>query len=100
EWALAARERPCLRGDLRENIGGAREEAGDEEVREALAAVGAGAWVCQLPAGLDTVIGSGALQVSPGQAQQIVLARLLLADPHTLVLDEATSLIDPATARN
>src|SRR5699024_1213707 len=100
EVALVTQEHHIFRGALRDNIVLAREDAGDEEVREALVAVGAGAWVCQLPAGLDTVIGSGALQVSPGQAQQIVLARLLLADPHTLVLDEATSLIDPATARN
>src|SRR5690625_3063924 len=42
----------------------------------------------------------GALQVSPGQAQQIALAPCLLADPHTRVLDEATSLIDPTTERN
>ena len=38
--------------------------------------------------------------MSPGQAQQIALAPLLLADPHTRVLDEATSLIDPTTERN
>src|SRR5699024_83293 len=100
EVALVTQEQHIFRGSRRENIVLARDDAGNEEVREALAAVAAGAWVRQLPAGLDTVIGSGALQVSPGQAQQIALARLLLAAPHTLVLDEAPSLIDPATARN
>src|SRR5690625_2683399 len=100
EVALVTQEHHIFRGSLRDNVVLAREGARDEEAREALAAVGADGWVSQLPAGLDTVIGSGALQVSPGQAQQIALARLLLADPHTLVLDEATSLIDPSTARN
>jgi mannose-1-phosphate guanylyltransferase len=53
-----------------------------------------------LPAGLDTVVGSGGRALSAAQAQQIALARLVLADPHTLVLDEATSLIDPRAARH
>ena len=53
----------------------------------------------RLPAGLDTLIGSGNQSLTPAQAQQIALARLIIADPHTLVLDEATSLIDPRTAR-
>jgi ABC-type multidrug transport system fused ATPase/permease subunit len=46
------------------------------------------------------MLGSGNLNLTPAQAQQIALARLVVADPHTLVLDEATSLIDPRTARH
>ena len=46
------------------------------------------------------MLGSGQLRLTPAQAQQVALARLILADPHTLVLDEATSLIDPRTARH
>ena len=57
-------------------------------------------WVDALPDGLDTVVGSGGRAVTAAQAQQIALARLVLADPHTLVLDEATSLIDPRAARH
>jgi ABC-type multidrug transport system fused ATPase/permease subunit len=45
------------------------------------------------------MVGSGGLILTPAQAQQIALARLVLADPHTLVLDEATSLLDPRAAR-
>ena len=45
------------------------------------------------------MVGSGQQALTPAQAQQIALARLIIADPHTLVLDEATSLIDPRTAR-
>ena len=52
-----------------------------------------------VPDGLDTQLGSGNQPLTPAQAQQIALARLIIADPHTLVLDEATSLIDPRTAR-
>ena len=51
------------------------------------------------PTGLDTQLGSGNQPLTPAQAQQVALARLIIADPHTLVLDEATSLIDPRTAR-
>ena len=54
----------------------------------------------QLPSGLDTELGSGNHTLSPSQAQQLALARLVIADPHTLVLDEATSLIDPRAARH
>ena len=53
-----------------------------------------------LPDELDTVVGSGGRQLTDAQAQQVALARLVLADPHTLVLDEATSLIDPRAARH
>src|SRR5699024_1670549 len=69
-------------------------------VWRALATVDAAAWVRALPAGLGTVLGSGHHVLTPGQAQQVALARLILADPHTLILDEATSLIDPRTARH
>ncbi|MFP5348198.1 MAG: ABC transporter ATP-binding protein, partial [Actinomycetes bacterium] len=48
---------------------------------------------------LATEVGSGATGLTPSQAQQLALARLVLADPHTLVLDEATSLLDPRAAR-
>ena len=46
------------------------------------------------------MVGAGGHALSPAQAQQLALARLVLADPHTLVLDEATSLIDPRAARH
>ncbi|HEY4006570.1 MAG TPA: ABC transporter ATP-binding protein, partial [Pseudonocardia sp.] len=52
-----------------------------------------------LPAGLDTEVGAGGEPLSAAAVQQVALARLLLADPHTLILDEATSLLDPSAAR-
>ncbi|MGD8200081.1 ABC transporter ATP-binding protein [Ornithinimicrobium sp. W1679] len=98
--ALVTQEHHVFRGSLRDNVALARENATDEEVWRALATVDAAAWVRALPGGLTTVLGSGHHELTPGQAQQVALARLLLADPHTLVLDEATSLIDPRTARH
>ncbi|MCY7365362.1 MAG: ABC transporter ATP-binding protein/permease [Frankiaceae bacterium] len=99
EVALVTQEHHVFIGSVRDNIVLARENSGDGAVREALRAVGSLDWVERLPRGLDTVIGSGRHALTPAQAQQVALARLIIADPHTLVLDEATSLIDPRTAR-
>jgi ABC-type multidrug transport system fused ATPase/permease subunit len=98
--ALVTQEHHVFLGTLRDNVGLARPTATDEKIRQALTAVDAWPWVERLPAGLDTEVGSGNHALSPAQAQQIALARLVIADPHTLVLDEATSLIDPRAARH
>jgi ABC-type multidrug transport system fused ATPase/permease subunit len=98
--ALLTQEHHVFVGTIRENVALARPDASDEQVRAALAAVDAGGWVAALPDGLDTKVGTGALAVSPAHAQQLALSRLVLADPHTLVLDEATSLLDPRAARH
>ena len=99
--ALVTQEHHIFVGTVRENLVLAVDhDAEDAELFEALLAVDAGDWVTALPQGLDTVVGSGGLALTPPQAQQLALARLVLADPHTLVLDEATSLIDPRAARH
>lgn len=100
EVALVTQEHHVFIGTVRDNIVLAREDSADEAVWSALDAVGSRDWVERLPHGLDTRIGSGQQSLTPAQAQQIALARLIIADPHTLVLDEATSLIDPRTARS
>jgi ABC-type multidrug transport system fused ATPase/permease subunit len=100
EVALVTQEHHVFVGSVRDNIVLGREDAGDGAVWAALAAVGSADWVRRLPDGLDTQVGSGNLALTPAQAQQVALARLVIADPHTLVLDEATSLIDPRTARS
>jgi ABC-type multidrug transport system fused ATPase/permease subunit len=100
EVALVTQEHHVFVGTVRDNIVLGREDADDDAVWAALAAVGSADWVRRLPDGLDTQVGSGNLALTPAQAQQVALARLVIADPHTLVLDEATSLIDPRTARN
>jgi len=98
--ALVTQEHHVFVGTVRENLVLARPGADDAQVREALAAVDALDWVEALPEDLDTLVGSGGRPLSAAQAQQVALARLVLADPHTLVLDEATSLIDPRAARH
>src|SRR5918997_1240641 len=100
EVALVTQEHHVFVGSVRDNIILAREDSPDEVVIEALRTVDAWDWVSRLPRKLDTVLGSGQYKLTPAQAQQIALARLVVADPHTLVLDEATSLIDPHTARH
>jgi ABC-type multidrug transport system fused ATPase/permease subunit len=99
EVALVTQEHHVFKGTVRDNLVMARQQATPAEVETALAAVQAD-WVAELPDGLDTQVGTGALTLSPAQAQQLALARLVLADPHTLVLDEATSLLDPRAARH
>ena len=98
--ALVTQEHHVFIGTLRDNLVMIRPAATDRAVRDALAAVDALAWARELPDGLETVVGAGGHPLSAAQAQQLALARLVLADPHTLVLDEATSLIDPRAARH
>ncbi|MDW4906503.1 ABC transporter ATP-binding protein [Streptomyces sp. ADMS] len=98
--ALVNQEHHVFVGSLRDNLLLARTEAADAELWAALGAVDADGWARALDEGLDTEVGSGGCALTPAQAQQIALARLVLADPHTLVLDEATSLLDPRAARH
>ncbi|MFJ2240883.1 ABC transporter ATP-binding protein [Streptomyces sp. NPDC087859] len=98
--ALVNQEHHVFVGSLRDNLLLARTSAVEAELWAALGAVDADGWARALDEGLDTEVGSGGLALTPAQAQQIALARLVLADPHTLVLDEATSLLDPRAARH
>ncbi|MFE3143612.1 ABC transporter ATP-binding protein [Streptomyces scopuliridis] len=98
--ALVNQEHHVFVGALRDNLLLARTGAEDAELWAALAAVDADGWARALDEGLDTEVGSGGTALTPAQAQQVALARLVLADPHTLVLDEATSLLDPRAARH
>ncbi|MFF3016880.1 ABC transporter ATP-binding protein [Streptomyces sp. NPDC057939] len=98
--ALVNQEHHVFVGSLRDNLRLARSGAQDAELWAALGAVDADGWARSLGSGLDTEVGSGGSALTPAQAQQVALARLVLADPHTLVLDEATSLLDPRAARH
>jgi ABC-type multidrug transport system fused ATPase/permease subunit len=98
--ALVNQEHHVFVGSLRDNLLLARTDSTDAELWAALGAVDADGWARALDEGLDTEVGSGGFTLTPAQAQQIALARLVLADPHTLVLDEATSLLDPRAARH
>jgi ABC-type multidrug transport system fused ATPase/permease subunit len=98
--ALVTQEHHVFVGTLRDNLLLAQPGADDTRLWEALGAVDATDWATALEHGLDTRVGTGGVKLSSPQAQQLALARLVLADPHTLVLDEATSLLDPRAARH
>ncbi|WP_405882581.1 ABC transporter ATP-binding protein/permease [Streptomyces sp. NBC_01384] len=97
---LVTQEHHVFLGSVRDNLLIAEPGAGDSELWTALAAVGADDWVRELPEGLDTELGPGGHRTDGSRAQQLALARVVLADPHTLILDEATALLDPTTARH
>lgn len=97
--ALVTQEHHVFVGSLADNLRLADVTASDEALLGALDAVAARAWVEALPEGIETEVGSGGNPLTPAQAQQVALARLVLLDPHTLILDEATSLLDPRAAR-
>mgnify|MGYP002516975902 CR=1 FL=1 len=84
-------------GNVRENIRYGRLDATDEEIEAAARAVHAHEFIMDLPDGYDTVVEERGATLSAGQRQLIAFARVLLADPRILILDEATSNIDTRT---
>jgi ATP-binding cassette subfamily B protein len=84
-------------GTIAENIRLGRPDATDEETREALRRLGALERFEALPGGLDTDVRSRGVRLSSGERQLVSLARVALADPSVIVLDEATSSLDPQT---
>jgi ATP-binding cassette subfamily C protein len=96
--ALVTQEVHVFDTTLRDNLTLADPRAPDELVADALARVGAQGLLTRLPHGLDERIGASGSAVTPAEAQQIALARVLLADPDFVVLDEATAEAGSAEA--
>ncbi|MEM9711174.1 MAG: ABC transporter ATP-binding protein [Actinomycetota bacterium] len=84
---------------VRENIRFGRPGATDADIDAAVSELGLGAWVRRLPEGLDTELGERGGRLSVGERQLVALVRAQLADPGLLILDEATSSVDPETER-
>lgn len=97
--ALITQEVHVFAGPLADDLRLARPGATDAELREALDRVDALTWADLLPDGLTTVVGEGGHRLTSAQAQQLALARLVLADPPVAVLDEATAEAGSAGAR-
>ncbi|MHA6779793.1 ABC transporter ATP-binding protein [Pseudonocardia saturnea] len=96
---LVTQEVHVFAGTLAEDLQLARPGASPDELRAALVTVGADGWADALPDGLATAVGEGAHQLTVTQAQQLALARLVLADPPVAILDEATAEAGSAGAR-
>jgi ATP-binding cassette subfamily C protein len=88
---LVTQEVHVFNGSIRDNLRLAREHASDNELRAALASVGAASALVVLGSDLDTVVGRDGMSLDPATAQLIALARVQLADPRVVILDEATA---------
>ena len=97
--AIVSQEVHVFAGPLIEDLRLAAPESSDEDVAAALRTVGAYEWVEALDEGMLTVVGEGGHEMTAAQAQQLALARLVLADPAVAVLDEATAEAGSAGAR-
>jgi ABC-type multidrug transport system fused ATPase/permease subunit len=97
QFGIVLQEGFLFSGSIRDNIRYGRLEATDAEVEEAAQAVGAHQFVMRQPQGYDTEVRERGEKLSMGERQLICLARALIADPRILILDEATSSIDPYT---
>ncbi|MFC3505543.1 ABC transporter ATP-binding protein [Micromonospora krabiensis] len=100
EIALISQEVHVFAGSLADDLRLADPDATDADLAAALDRVGATAWFRTLPDGLATDVGEGGRRLTAAQAQQLALARLLLADPTVAVLDEATAEAGSAGARD
>ena len=96
---MVTQEVQLFRGTIRENLSLFDETVADEAMLRAMEELGLGGWLRALPEGLDTVVGTGGNSLSAGEAQLLAFTRVFLKDPGIVVLDEASSRLDPATER-
>ncbi|MFH2072983.1 MAG: ATP-binding cassette domain-containing protein, partial [Actinomycetota bacterium] len=94
---MVTQEVQLFRATVRDNMTFFDTTIADERLWEVLFDLGLGDWVAGLPEALDTVLEAGGSGLSAGQAQLLALARIFLRDPGLVILDEASSRLDPAT---
>jgi len=96
---LVTQEVRLFNASVRDNLTLFDDSVPDDRIRAVLDTLGLTNWLRELPRGLDTPLGSGGAGLSAGQAQVLACARIFLRDPDVVILDEASSRLDPATER-
>ncbi len=95
--AMVSQETYIFMGTVAENIAYAKKDATREEIIRAAVLASAHDFICKMPDGYDTMIGSSGRELSGGERQRISIARAILANPKILILDEATASVDTET---
>lgn len=96
---LVTQEVQLFHGTLRNNVALFDEHVSDARLSDVFFELGLAPWLADLPDGLDTLLGPGGRGLSAGEAQLVALARVFLKDPGLVILDEASSRLDPLTER-
>jgi len=96
---LVTQEVHLFDASVRDNLTLFDDGVSDDRISAVLDTLGLAGWLRQLPGGLDTPLGPGGAGLSAGQAQVLACARIFLRDPDVVILDEASSRLDPATER-
>lgn len=96
---IVTQEVQLFNATLRDNLTLFNRRIGDAEIEQALGELELHDWVVRLPHGLDTRLGIGGIGLSAGEAQLLAFARVFLRNPGLVILDEASSRLDPATER-
>jgi ATP-binding cassette subfamily B protein len=94
---MVTQEVQLFRANVRDNLTFFDATVDDDRIWQVLIELGLGDWVSGLPDGLDAMLESGSGGLSAGQAQLLAFARIFLRDPGLVILDEASSRLDPAT---
>jgi ABC-type multidrug transport system fused ATPase/permease subunit len=94
---MVTQEVQLFQASIRDNLSLFRPTVTDTEIHSVLQYLGLQDWLESLSDGLDTQLGSGGSGLSAGQAQLLAFARVFLANPDIVILDEASSRLDPAT---
>jgi ATP-binding cassette, subfamily B, bacterial len=96
---LVTQDVHLFNASVRDNLTLFDDDVPDDRLHALLDTLGLAHWLGELPRGLDTLLGSGGVGLSAGQAQMLACARIFLRDPDVVILDEASSRLDPATER-
>jgi ABC-type multidrug transport system fused ATPase/permease subunit len=97
--AVVTQDVQLFHASVRDNLTFFDRSVSDNRIMEAIDALGLSTWLASLPNGLDTELAGGGAGLSAGEAQLIAFTRVFLGDPGLIILDEASSRLDPATER-